>query len=106
MQQHKIVSEQEWIVARKILLLKEKAFSKERDRLSAERRELPWVKVDKDYVFNGQDGRETLSDLFAGRSQLVILPPVTSRGAPCVRSYPITSTARYRIWSITTYHWW
>jgi predicted dithiol-disulfide oxidoreductase (DUF899 family) len=72
MQPHKIVSEQEWIVARKALLVKEKAFTKERDRLSSERRALPWVKLEKNYVFDGPIGKETLADLFAGRSQLIV----------------------------------
>ena len=72
MQPHKIVSEQEWITASKSLLAKEKAFTHERDRLSAARRDLPWVKVEKNYVFDGPDGKETLGDLFAGRSQLII----------------------------------
>jgi predicted dithiol-disulfide oxidoreductase (DUF899 family) len=69
---HRIVSEQEWLTARIALLEKEKAFTKDRDRLSAERRELPWVKVEKNYVFDGPNGKETLADLFAGRSQLII----------------------------------
>ena len=72
MQPHKIVSEQEWITASKALLAKEKAFTRERDRLSAARRDLPWVKVEKNYVFDGPDGKETLGDLFSGRSQLII----------------------------------
>ena len=72
MQPHKIVSEQEWIAASKALLAKEKAFTHERDRLSAERRDLPWVKVEKNYVFDGRDGEETLGDLFGGRSQLIV----------------------------------
>jgi predicted dithiol-disulfide oxidoreductase (DUF899 family) len=72
MRPHKIVSEQEWITARRDLLAKEKAFSKERDRLSAERRELPWTKVETNYVFDGPNGKETLADLFAGRSQLIV----------------------------------
>jgi predicted dithiol-disulfide oxidoreductase (DUF899 family) len=69
---HKIVSQDEWLAARKALLIKEKEFTKARDRLSAERRELPWVKVDKNYVFDGPDGKQTLADLFDGRSQLVV----------------------------------
>ena len=72
MQPHKIVSEQEWIAASKALLAKEKAFTHERDRLSAERRDLPWVKVEKNYVFDGPGGEETLGDLFGGRSQLIV----------------------------------
>ena len=70
--QHKVVSQDEWLAARKALLTKEKEFTKARDRLSAERRELPWVKVDKNYVFDGPDGKQTLADLFDGRSQLVV----------------------------------
>jgi predicted dithiol-disulfide oxidoreductase (DUF899 family) len=67
-----IVPRSLWLAARKRLLAKEKAFSRERERLAAERRALPWVEVDKEYVFDGPDGKETLSELFAGRSQLVI----------------------------------
>src|SRR5262245_44207902 len=69
---HQIVSRDEWLAARKALLAKEKAFTKERDALSQERRRLPWVKVDKTYVFEGSAGKETLADLFAGRSQLLV----------------------------------
>jgi predicted dithiol-disulfide oxidoreductase (DUF899 family) len=69
---HQIVSRDEWLAARKILLAKEKAFTKQRDALSEERRRLPWVKVDKAYVFEGPTGQETLADLFAGRNQLLI----------------------------------
>jgi len=70
--QHKVVSRDEWIAARKQLLSEEKEFTRARDRLSARRRELPWVKVDKTYVFDGPAGKETLSDLFAGSSQLLV----------------------------------
>jgi predicted dithiol-disulfide oxidoreductase (DUF899 family) len=70
--EHRVVSREEWIEARKALLAKEKEWTRLRDQLSAERRALPWVRIDKEYVFEGQNGRETLSDLFAGRSQLVI----------------------------------
>jgi predicted dithiol-disulfide oxidoreductase (DUF899 family) len=69
---HQIVSRDEWLAARKALLAKEKAFTKERDALSQERRRLPWVKVDKTYVFEGPAGKETLADLFAGRNQLLV----------------------------------
>jgi predicted dithiol-disulfide oxidoreductase (DUF899 family) len=69
---HKAVSREEWIAARKELLTKEKESTRLRDQLSAERRKLPWVKVEKQYVFDGRDGKETLADLFDGRSQLVI----------------------------------
>jgi predicted dithiol-disulfide oxidoreductase (DUF899 family) len=69
---HQIVSRDEWLAARKGLLAKEKAFTKERDALSQERRRLPWVKADKTYVFEGPAGKETLADLFAGRNQLLV----------------------------------
>ena len=69
---HKIVSGTEWLAARKALLAKEKELTRLRDDLSRQRRELPWVKVEKTYVFDGPSGKETLSDLFAGRSQLFV----------------------------------
>jgi len=67
----KIVSQAEWLNARKALLEKEKAFSRERDALSAARRDLPAVKVEKPYAFQGPDGTQTLADLFAGKRQLI-----------------------------------
>ncbi len=69
---HQIVSEAEWLKARKKLLLKEKEFTRLQDELGEERRSLPWVKVEKDYAFDGPNGKESLADLFDGRSQLVI----------------------------------
>ena len=69
---HKIVSGAEWLAARKALLAREKELTRLRDDLSRQRRELPWVKVEKQYVFDGPHGKETLSDLFAGRGQLII----------------------------------
>src|ERR1700736_2051912 len=72
MQPHKIVSREEWIETRKALMAREKELTRARDRLSEERRALPWVKVDKNYVFDGPGGRKTLADLFALRSQLVV----------------------------------
>ena len=72
MRPHAVVSRAEWIEARKQLLAREKEFTRARDRLSQERRELPWVRVEKQYVFEGPKGRETLADLFAGRHQLVV----------------------------------
>jgi predicted dithiol-disulfide oxidoreductase (DUF899 family) len=68
----KVVSREEWLAARKALLAKEKAMTHELDALRAERRRLPWVKVDKTYVFEGPQGRCTLADLFGRRSQLAI----------------------------------
>jgi len=72
MASHQIVSPEEWVVARQELLTKEKEFTRLRDQLSQQRRALPWVKVGKEYVFDGPDGKETLAELFAGRSQLLI----------------------------------
>jgi predicted dithiol-disulfide oxidoreductase (DUF899 family) len=72
MEKHKIVSKDEWVAARKQLLAKEKEFTRLRDALSRERRNLPWERVDKPYVFEGPNGRESLADLFAGRSQLIV----------------------------------
>jgi predicted dithiol-disulfide oxidoreductase (DUF899 family) len=72
MQPHKIVSPAEWLAARKAFLAQEKRFTRDRDELSRLRRELPWVRVEKEYVFDGPNGKETLSDLFAGRSQLIV----------------------------------
>src|SRR5213594_409635 len=68
----KVVSQAEWLVARKDLLTREKELTRLRDEVSRHRRELPWVKIDKKYVFDGQDGRKTLADLFDGRSQLIV----------------------------------
>ena len=72
MRDHPIVSQDEWLAARLRLLAKEKEFTRQRDQLSEERRALPWVKVEKEYVFDGADGRETLSQLFQGSTQLLI----------------------------------
>ena len=69
---HRVVSKEEWQAARIEHLAREKEFTRLRDQLSQERRELPWVKVDKEYIFDGPNGKETLSELFAGRSQLLI----------------------------------
>ena len=67
-----VVSQAEWLAARKELLAKEKNFSRERDALSAERRKLPWVKVEKEYVFDTPTGKRKLAELFGGKSQLVV----------------------------------
>lgn len=69
---HRVVSRQEWIKARKAHLAKEKAFTRQRDELTRAGRELPWVKVDQNYNFDGIDGKRTLADLFGGRSQLIV----------------------------------
>ena len=67
-----VVPRAEWLAARRELLRKEKEFSRVRDELSRQRRELPWEKIEKRYVFDGPNGKETLGDLFAGRSQLIV----------------------------------
>src|SRR3989449_10371899 len=72
MPSHTIVTREEWLEARKTHLAKEKEFTRLRDRLSAERRALPWVRVDKPYVFEGPSGKATLADLFGGRRQLIV----------------------------------
>jgi predicted dithiol-disulfide oxidoreductase (DUF899 family) len=72
MTRHRIVSREEWIEARTQHLAKEKEFTRLRDQLSQARRDLPWVRVDKAYVFEGPQGKETLADLFEGRSQLIV----------------------------------
>ena len=67
-----VVSREEWLEARKAHLQKEKEFTRLRDELSAQRRELPWVKVDKEYLFAGPAGTQSLADLFQGKSQLIV----------------------------------
>src|SRR5437016_3650695 len=68
---HRVVSHKAWIEARRKFLAKEKKFTRLRDELSRQRRALPWEKVDKEYVFDGPKGRETLPELFDARSQLI-----------------------------------
>ena len=83
---HKVVSEQQWIRARKALLAREKRYTRLGDRLNVERRRLPWVRVDKSYIFDGPNGKETLAELFGRRSQLIVyhfmFPPEWTAGCP------------------------
>jgi predicted dithiol-disulfide oxidoreductase (DUF899 family) len=72
MTDHRVVSREDWLTARAALLDKEKEFTRLRDELAVERRRLPWEAVGKDYEFDGPDGKESLSDLFAGRKQLIV----------------------------------
>ena len=72
MMHNRIVTREDWLGARKAHLANEKEFTRMRDQLSAERRELPWVKIEKQYVFESPRGKETLADLFDGRSQLIV----------------------------------
>jgi len=82
----KVVSPAKWLAARKQHLAKEKQFTRMRDELSRERRELPWEKVEKQYLFEGPNGKETLADLFGKRSQLIVyhfmLGPGWKEGCP------------------------
>lgn len=68
----KIVSRAEWLAARKELLAKEKESTRQRDALSSERRKLPMVKIDKEYIFDGPNGRTSLRDFFGGHPQLIV----------------------------------
>ncbi len=81
-----IVSRDEWLVARKELLAKEKKLTRQRDTLNAERRHLPMVRIEKDYVFEGPDGKASLFDLFEGRRQLIVyhfmFDPTWDEGCP------------------------
>ena len=86
MKQPNIVSPAEWLAARKQLLDKEKELTRQQDELAAQRRALPWVRVDKAYRFEGPDGRRSIGDLFGGHSQLVVyhfmLGPGWKEGCP------------------------
>jgi predicted dithiol-disulfide oxidoreductase (DUF899 family) len=85
-EQHQVVSREAWLVARKALLAQEKEETRLRDRVRAARQALPWVRVEKPYVFDTPDGQRTLADLFAGRSQLIVyhfmLGPEWQAGCP------------------------
>jgi predicted dithiol-disulfide oxidoreductase (DUF899 family) len=72
MESHRIVSRNEWIEARIQLLKQEKELTRLRDQLSAQRRDLPWVHVEKDYAFEGPKGKTSLIDLFGGKTQLIV----------------------------------
>jgi predicted dithiol-disulfide oxidoreductase (DUF899 family) len=86
MPHHPVASQEEWLAARKALLLKEKEATHLRDKINAERLALPWVMVEKEYIFDTPKGKKTLADLFEGRSQLVIyhfmLGPGWDAGCP------------------------
>lgn len=72
MAEPRVVSRQEWLAARKALLAQEKAFTRQRDEIARARRELPWVKVGKDYLFDAPEGERSLAQLFGARSQLIV----------------------------------
>ena len=85
-QEHMVVSHEEWLKVRRALLVKEKEFTRLRDEFTQAQRDLPWEKVAKEYLFDGVNGKESLSDLFAGRSQLIVyhfmFGPDWSAGCP------------------------
>jgi predicted dithiol-disulfide oxidoreductase (DUF899 family) len=88
MKQHRVVSAEDWLVARSALLEKEKAFSRQREELARERRSLPWERVAKDHVFRGPGGEESLAELFGAHSQLIVYhfmfkPEATAGCAHC-----------------------
>src|SRR5712691_11669774 len=87
----RIVSRDQWLAERKKLLAQEKALTKQYDRVNAERRRLPMVKIEKNYVFDGPDGKRSLTDLFEGRRQLVIyhfmFDPSWENGCPGCTGY-------------------
>jgi predicted dithiol-disulfide oxidoreductase (DUF899 family) len=72
LEQHRVVTHQEWLAARTVLLAKEKEFTRLRDELNRQRRNLPWEKVEKNYLFDGPSGEESLADLFGSKSQLIV----------------------------------
>ena len=85
-EQVNVVSQEEWLAARRALLEQEKALTRQRDAVSAARRALPWLRVEKNYVFDTPQGRKSLADLFAGRSQLIVYHFMWRRelGSGCV----------------------
>ena len=106
MKPNKIVSREEWLTVRKTLLEKEKAHMREGDKLAAERRGLPWLKIEKSYTFDTEQGRKTLADLFNGRGQLVVHHLMYApSGVPAVLVAPFrpsTSTDQLGTSPITT----
>jgi predicted dithiol-disulfide oxidoreductase (DUF899 family) len=85
-QNHRVVSSDEWAAGRRTLLAHEKELTRLRDRVARERRALPWVRVDTDYVFDAPEGRRTLAELFDGRHQLLVqhfmFAPGQEQGCP------------------------
>ena len=106
MKPNKIVSREEWLTAGKAFLAKEKAHMREGDRLAAERRGLPWLKIEKSYTFETEQGRKALADLFNGRGQLVVhhlmYGPEWNAACPSCSFRPSTSTDRLSTFPTTT----
>jgi predicted dithiol-disulfide oxidoreductase (DUF899 family) len=90
MTEHKVGTREEWLAARNVLLEREKELTRRGDDLARERRELPWVRVEKEYSFETENGRKTLAELFGGRSQLLVynfmFGPVYTAGCPVCSS--------------------
>jgi predicted dithiol-disulfide oxidoreductase (DUF899 family) len=90
MTEHKVGTHEEWLAARKELLAREKEHTRRGDELARERQELPWVRVEKEYSFETEDGKRTLAELFDGHSQLVVyhfmFGPDFERGCPACSS--------------------
>ena len=97
-----IVSRQEWEAARQQLLVKEKAFTRSRDALAAERRRMPWLAVDKKYEFDGPKGKVSLLDLFEGRRQLILYRALSSPGCSAGPSTPAAAAP----WAAITWPTW
>ena len=101
MPEHTVGTREEWLAARAELLEREKALTRENDEISRQRRELPWVLVDKEYSFETEDGTKTLAELFDGRSQLVMyhfmFGEAYTAGCRSARPVRIPTTARSRI---------
>lgn len=94
---HRIVSRDEWIAERKTLLAHEKELTRLCDQVACERRALPWVHIDKSYVFDTPEGRQTLAELFEGRRQLLVqhfmFAPGWEQGCPSCSFMATTATA-------------
>ena len=97
MESNKVVSQKEWLDASSAFLAKEKALTRQRDELARERQGLPWVKIEKEYVFDSPQGKKTLGELFGDKSQLLIyhfmFAPSGSRDASRAPWWPTRSTA-------------
>jgi predicted dithiol-disulfide oxidoreductase (DUF899 family) len=92
MKPNKIVSQEEWLNARKTMLEKEKAYMREGDRLAAERRELPCLKIEKSYKFESEQGRKTLADLFNGRGPIGMPPVQVAPFRPSTSTDPLSTS--------------
>jgi predicted dithiol-disulfide oxidoreductase (DUF899 family) len=103
---HQVVSHVEWLAARIALLAQEKEFTRQREELARQRRALPWEKVETQYIFDGTSGKETLTDLFGGHSQLVVyhfmFGPDDDEGLELDAEHRAIRTHRYPAVPLTT----